>query len=467
MYCDSCGTEINIVPDFEPEVENEINATLSGMADELNRDEKERLERISRKKNKLKRLIRQWKIVLGAVLAAGLVGVLVVLVMMYQNKTALSYMSAAESERAKGNMDKAIEYLTLAHEENPSNSDVLFRLSDYYLEQGDEDRAVETLMLITDTSLFPDDKVRSAYDGIISIYTQSGDVEKLSELLKTDNEYLSKDRGEMVPNMPTMTPDAGTYDQEVSVSLRMSDGSDDNIFYTVNDGDPNADSILYNGEIVLTDEGVYDIKAVAVNEYGILSVVVENEYVIEKGAPTPPEIMEASGEYSQNTKIVAVCGVGCSIFYTTDGTDPTIESTQYISPIIMPMGRSHFKFVACDNDGNYSEIVERDYHLVFSRLVSAEQAVNSLVNTLVRLDILLDNTGKVRGLDGHNEYIYTQVIEIEGAGEYYMIVENHVSYDGITTPTGLVYAVNTHDGTVNRLGYDSSGKYTLITISNR
>ena len=25
MYCDNCGTEINFVPDFEPEVENEIN----------------------------------------------------------------------------------------------------------------------------------------------------------------------------------------------------------------------------------------------------------------------------------------------------------------------------------------------------------------------------------------------------------------------------------------------------------
>ena len=25
MYCDNCGTEINFVPDFEPEVENEID----------------------------------------------------------------------------------------------------------------------------------------------------------------------------------------------------------------------------------------------------------------------------------------------------------------------------------------------------------------------------------------------------------------------------------------------------------
>ena len=50
MYCDSCGTEINFVPDFEPEVENEINATLSGVAEELNKEE--RLKRENKEKRK-------------------------------------------------------------------------------------------------------------------------------------------------------------------------------------------------------------------------------------------------------------------------------------------------------------------------------------------------------------------------------------------------------------------------------
>ena len=32
LYCDKCGAEINIVPEFEPEVENEIDTTLSSIA---------------------------------------------------------------------------------------------------------------------------------------------------------------------------------------------------------------------------------------------------------------------------------------------------------------------------------------------------------------------------------------------------------------------------------------------------
>ena len=144
-----------------------------------------------------------------------------------------------------------------------------------------------------------------------------------------------------------------------------------------------------------------------------------------------------------------------------------MDSKQYISPISMPVGTSHFKFIAYNNEGLCSEIVERDYHLVFARLVTKEQAVNSVVSTLVRLNYLLDETGKEIGVPGHNEYVYRSEIEVEGAGEYYVIDEIRVGNDGSRNPSGRIYAVNTHDGTVNRLGYDSGGKYILITISNR
>ncbi len=467
MYCDSCGTEINFVPDFEPEVENQINATLSEMADELNKEERLRQEKIERRNAIIKAIASKWKLILIGTVSAIVVVIAVFVLFVYSNKTPLYYLSIAENARSSGNTEEAIKSLREGNKAHPANSDIIFRLSDYYLEEGDRDDAVETLRLITDTALFPEDKVLSAYESIISIYKQAGDYEKLARFLSgTEDTMISDLRTKYVPNMPVIAPASGTYD-EVNVSLKVIDGSGNSIYYTVNDGDPDSGSILYENEIVLDTEGTYKVKAVAVNDLGICSVVAESDYVVVKGAPAAPEIMEPSGEYNQNTMIVVVAEAGNTIFYTTDGSDPDMESKQYVSPITMPVGTSHFKFIAYDTEGNASEIVERDYHLVYSRLVSAEQAVNNLVSTLVRLDILLDSSGKVRGIDGHNEYIYNSIIEIEGAGEYYVVVENHVSYDGHTAPTGLMYAVNTHDGTVNRLGYDSSGKYTLITISNR
>ncbi len=467
MYCDSCGTEINFVPDFEPEVENEINATLSGMADELNKDERVKQQKKEKRKKVVRSVLRSWKIIFVVIFVIALCVAGSFAMVAYKDKTALYYLSLAENTRSSGDVDGAIECLVEGHTEHPDNTDIIFRLSDYYLEKGDIDGAVNTLMIIADSSVFPQDKVLNAYESIISIYDQNGKYEEIAQFLGDKDNDLEIELYEgYIPSMPSISPASGTF-TEVSVSIFNYEEADNNIYYTVNDGEPDSGSILYENEIVLVEEGSYDIKAVSINKYGIKSVVAQEQYVIEKGVPDPPEIMEPSGEYNQNTMIVAVAQAGCTIFYTTDGSDPTMDSKQYISPITMPVGSSHFRFIAYDSEGECSEIVDRDYHLVYTRLVSTEQAVNMLVNTLVRLDFLLDTDGKVRGLDGHNEYIYNSVIEIPGAGEYYMIVENHVSYDGITTPTGLMYAVNTHDGTVNRLGYDSSGNYTLITISNR
>ena len=38
LYCEKCGEEINIVPDFEPEIENKIEETLSNVAFTVNDD---------------------------------------------------------------------------------------------------------------------------------------------------------------------------------------------------------------------------------------------------------------------------------------------------------------------------------------------------------------------------------------------------------------------------------------------
>ena len=47
MYCEHCGMEIQIVPDFEPEIENSISETLNTLAEELTqKEEKEKEEEI-------------------------------------------------------------------------------------------------------------------------------------------------------------------------------------------------------------------------------------------------------------------------------------------------------------------------------------------------------------------------------------------------------------------------------------
>ncbi len=469
MYCDACGNEINFVPDFEPEVENQINATLSGVADELNKEDRLKEERRKKIQDALDSLRGKHHIVVMTVAAVVLLWAIIAIIPAFMGNSALSYLKTAQKEKEAGKIDEAIETLIEGNSSFPKNSEIVFRLSDYYLEAGKSKEAVEALKLITDTGLFSEDTVSTAYESIISIYKQNEDLDDISLILNdSDNPVAAEIKEKYVPTDPVMSPASGEFDDYVVITLGHSNTEGNcRIYYTVNGSKPDSTSILYENEIVVDKPGQYNIKAICINEYGIASGVIQNDYTVVEGLPDAPVIMEPSGDYNQNTMIVAVAEEGCTIFYTTDGSDPDLNSKQYVSPITMPVGTTHYKFVAINAEGEMSEIVERDYHLVFTRLVSTEQAVNMLVSTLVRLDYLLDTNGKVRGQDGHNEYIYTNEIEIAGAGEYYVIVENHVSYDGVASPTGLLYAVNTHDGSVNRLGYDSSGKYTLIKISNR
>ena len=41
LYCEKCGEEIRIVPDFEPEIENSIIETLSAVAEDVSPEESE------------------------------------------------------------------------------------------------------------------------------------------------------------------------------------------------------------------------------------------------------------------------------------------------------------------------------------------------------------------------------------------------------------------------------------------
>ena len=161
MYCDNCGTEINFVPDFEPEVENEINATLSGVADELNKDEKAKEEKRRKRKAFLRAVAKRWKIIVSALAAVILLAVLITVFLNYHNKTSLYYLSLAESAKSSGDTLGAIEQLKEGNRQHPDNSDIIFRMSDYYLEMGDYDAAVDSLMLIADSDLFSADKVRT------------------------------------------------------------------------------------------------------------------------------------------------------------------------------------------------------------------------------------------------------------------------------------------------------------------
>ena len=266
------------------------------------------------------------------------------------------------------------------------------------------------------------------------------------------------------PKAPTFSMASGTYDTEIEVYIEAGEGS---IYYTINGVTPTLADTIFNGvdPIIFDKNGIYTLKAILVDADGVKSEVASVTYEIAMPVPDAPTIIEDSGNYNVDTQIAVVASEGTNVYYTTDGTDPTETSTLYTGPVSMPYGESVFKFVAIDNEtGAASEIVEREYSLHYTVNVSQEQAASNLITLLVQKGYLLDGNGSVAGMDGYNTYSVTST-EVISSGDYYVFTEYHMSADGTATPTGLLYAVNVHDGAVYRLGIDGAGSYFLKQLS--
>ena len=60
LYCDVCGAEYQIVPDFEPELEISMAKSLSGLSESIQEKEKEPVPDIQEKKSLEKRRGGRW-----------------------------------------------------------------------------------------------------------------------------------------------------------------------------------------------------------------------------------------------------------------------------------------------------------------------------------------------------------------------------------------------------------------------
>nr|MCR5656441.1 chitobiase/beta-hexosaminidase C-terminal domain-containing protein [Butyrivibrio sp.] len=304
LYCDKCGTEISFVPEFDPEVENKINESLSGMAQNL-QDESIFYTREMLKNEALEeQKARKYLPIYIAVAAVFVVGFLSFLFFGGKHD-ALSYEEQAQEYYVEGNYDKAINSLYKALDSTSKDkvserAGILFKIYGYQHEAGYDDDAEETLDVLSDATVFDEDTVSSAIDTLISHYESLNEYDKIHELLvncKFDS--ITSKYEKYLPTAPVFSEDSGEYNEVLNISLySKSEGS---IYYTVNGSDPDENSIKYSDELVLEEEGEYDIRAVLINSYGIMSDISNEFFVLENIGPAAPEIMEDSGEYSQST----------------------------------------------------------------------------------------------------------------------------------------------------------------------
>lgn len=474
LYCEQCGAEIRIVPDYEPELENSIRETLSTVAEEIRPEaskesdpEKERNRQIEEEFLKESRIfhgITSRKRILITVLGAVLMTLLLVLLVtfIYQKYSVSYQLDRAESAMDAEQYEQALMYLERARKLDVNDSKLTLLEAQCHIGLGDQGYAAELLEEAVTARVMDEDTLNRCYDLLIPILDTQEEYERINGLLLLANDTKLQTRfSQYLAMKPEFGYATGNYEQVIS--LKITANTTGTIYYTTDGSVPDQSSEVYTVPLLL-DPGEHRIRAVFVNDYGIVSEEAENYYLIDVAVPEKPQVSLESGEYHEPCTIEVTSADEGKIYYTTDGSNPTENSLLYTQPIDMPLGRTNYRFVVISEDQVMSEVVYRSYDLELNTLVTVNVAVDSVKRALMEQHVLKDMQGKSFEIEGIYVYEYETLVEIPDLGYYYKLNE-YVQENGVRTPTGRLYAVEVYSGVPNRLVYYENGQMGIIPLN--
>lgn len=474
LYCEKCGMEIRIVPDFEPEIENSITETLSTVAEAIEEKVPEKKEGRSlgekhaegkrRKKDSLgEESGRNWMLVrMVSFISVMLVAVFVVM-FIYFNYSVSYQVEKARRYAEQEKYEEAVTYLDKAIELDRSNVEIVLLKANYCYAMGETKLAADTLLALIEKEQMEYENAEKAYEYLIAIYDVQGRYEEINKLLLecADDNIVT-----LFQNYMAMEPEfsyvGGSYDE--IVPLKLSANTTGTIYYTVDGSVPTKNSKVYTAPIFL-ESGKYQVSAFFVNDYGIESEVVKNWYEINLTIPEKPQVLLYSGKYEVPTKIAVEAAQEGRIYYTTDGSEPNEDSFVYTEPIDMPLGRSNFKFVVISEAGVSSDIVSRSFELKLNTNVTTDMAIDRIKKALINRDVLKDMQGNAKATEGKYIFKYKTIVEID-KNYYYVLEEYFEDASGNQRKTELLYAVEIYSGSPNRLIYNEQGQMGLISLTD-
>lgn len=475
LYCEKCGMEIQMVPDFEPEFENSIIETLSTVAEEiegnsqvLEKADKENEGRI-KKDGKKKRPSfsfhergKNWLLASLITFIVVTVAAAYVIVFMYHRFSVAYQIEQARKYAEMQEFEEAVSYLERARKLKDDAADLVLMESNYYYQMGEKQKAADILLqLVGREKLEYEDKER-AYESIIYIYDEEGRYEEINSLLTSCGDVDIVNHFQQYMAMtPEFGYESGNYDKVVT--LKITANTTGKIYYTLDGSNPDEGSEVYKSPLFL-ESGEYQVAAVFVNDYGIKSEIARSWYVIDLIAPDPPEVLLYSGTYHVPTKVEVLVPEEGTVYYTTDGSNPTKDSLKYTEPVQVPLGRTNFKFVTISEEGVSSEIISRSYNFSFETDVTIDKAVENVKQALFDRKVLLDLQGHAHGIQGKYVFNYVTIEKISDLGYYYVLNECIEDENGNRQMTDRLYAVEVYTGAPNRLIYDENGQMGLISL---
>ncbi|MFI3212101.1 MAG: chitobiase/beta-hexosaminidase C-terminal domain-containing protein [Eubacteriales bacterium] len=355
LYCDECHEEICFVPNFDPELENSIVETLSNVAEEV---------MPTKELNELDNTTEEFQVIRNkrSKIIYLIIGTTIIFIFCWSfflySKTAYYINGRAEASFHNGNYEKSKDYYNRIIDLKGESLDVYLQLAQCYTKLND----IENIEAVYLNILRLDSNNEEAYDQMIDIYKKQEAYDEIYALLSNcEDAKILEEYRQYLANVPDFSVAEGTYSTIISLKLR-SDTSG-TIYYTLDGSIPDETSDMYTVPIFL-ESGTHVVQAMFVNDYGMKSELKSRTYTIEVQQPYAPEVNLYSGDYSEASYIIVEAQQNCVIYYTTDGTDPTRNSMIYTEPILMPVGKSEFRFMNYSEVGGSGKITVRNYNLI-------------------------------------------------------------------------------------------------------
>lgn len=357
LFCTYCLSEIPWVQEYN---------TIETLMEKKKMEEPEDmpgkpLSRLDEAKGYLKHILskRQMRVEsLGGLVLCVIIFFVVVRVIRIQNYDEYTLYDIAKESFVEGEYAKAMEYAERALDKNPSFIDAEILYARVLETQGNYEAAVMVMETVIKT--YPDHV--GAFKLYARLLADSGRTAEVKAIMDacTNQEFLTE-CAEFISTMPITNLEEGTYGEVREVTLSSANGG--TIYYTLDGSEPTPLSIPYSGPIILS-EGTTTLNAICINDRQISSDVLTKVYVISTRQPDSPAVIPDSGNYYEKTKIEVDVPDGYRAFYAFDEI-PTMSSTEYLSPITMPVGYHELYVILAAENGRISEPTKKIYHLQY------------------------------------------------------------------------------------------------------
>ncbi|SCZ78247.1 chitobiase/beta-hexosaminidase C-terminal domain-containing protein [Pseudobutyrivibrio xylanivorans] len=367
LYCPKCGESIQLVPNYDV-VEEELLSRVVEDKDKaknnrfatgvykpvkIETNKQQQTEKITSSPSALSRN-KDFFIKLAVFLGIVILG-LIIIIPLLGSHSYDNVMNSAIAAESDSQYAKALGLYQEAYEIDNASFEAVYGLGRMYYKVKEYDKAIEYLTI----ALEEDSTNKKIYTLLLDSYSSTGDMDSIYKLQsKAPNQEILALFDAYVVQPPEFSDLGGDYDEDVYLVLTSSKGNQ--IFYTLDGKNPTTSGKLFSKTIKL-EEGVTEVKAVSLSSSGDYSEVVSETYNIVHPSLGTPVVSPNGGTYTQQEYITVTVPEGCKAYYTWDGTDPSEVGILYTEPFPILKGASVLTVVIIDSKGNTSPLYRGDY----------------------------------------------------------------------------------------------------------